>query len=204
MRYMRAVELLRMLTDECESAKNWPPEEPLLLEAYAFGDVLHGADPLDCVEIVLVLNLPPQEVVWGSTPHGTAWLADRLRVSKGGFCYWWRSHLDPVWNHYVREPVRFWSQDGPDENVLQALAERRFADLPSQMPSPAAYRDQIIAERDAALSRLREIHAAYWDNDWRRKHRGLGRYPEHELWEAVDGYLELRDAAAQSPADSEG
>ena len=43
-----------MLTDECESAKNWPPEEPLLLEAYAFGDVLRGADPLDCVEIVLV------------------------------------------------------------------------------------------------------------------------------------------------------
>jgi hypothetical protein len=193
-----------MLTDECESAKNWPPEEPLLLEAYAFGDVLRGADSLDCVEIVLVLNLPPQEVVWGSTPHGTAWLADRLRVSKGGFCYWWRSHLDPVWNHYVREPVRFWSQDGPDEDVLQALAERRFADLPRQAPSSAARHDQMIAERDAALSRLRGIHAAYWDNDWRREHRGLGRYPEHELWEAVDGYLELRDAAAQPPADSEG
>ena len=193
-----------MLTDECESAKNWPPEEPLLLEAYAFGDVLRGADPLDCVEIVLVLNLPPQEVVWGSTPHGTAWLADRLRISKGGFCYWWRSHLDPVWNHYVREPVRFWSQDGPDDSVLQALAERRFADLPRQVPSPATRHGQIIAERDAALGRLREIHAAYWDNDWRREHRGLGRYPEHELWEAVDGYLELRDAAAQPPADSEG
>ena len=193
-----------MLTDECESAKNWPPEEPLLLEAYAFGDVLRGADPLDCVEIVLVLNLPPQEVVWGSTPHGSAWLADRLRISKGGFCYWWRSHLDPVWNHYVREPVRFWSPDGPDENVLQALAERRFADLPRQVPSPAARHDQIISERDAALRRLREIHGAYWDNDWRREHRGLGRYPEHELWEAVDGYLELRDAAAQPPADSDG
>lgn len=193
-----------MLTDECESAKNWPPEEPLLLAAYAFGDVLRGADPLDCVEVVLVLNLPPQEVVWGSTPHGTAWLADRLRISKGGFCYWWRSHLDPVWNHYVREPVRFWSQDGPDEDVLQALTERRFADLPRQVPSPAARHDQIIGELDAALSHLREIRAAYWDNDWRREHRGLGRYPEHELWEAVDGYLELREAAAQSPADSEG
>jgi hypothetical protein len=193
-----------MLTDECESAKNWPPEEPLLLEAYAFGDVLRGADPLDCVEIVLVLNLPPQEVVWGSTPHGTAWLADRLRISKGGFCYWWRSHLDPVWNHYVREPVRFWSQDGPDQDVLQALTERRFADLPRQVPSLAARHDQIAGELDGALSHLREIRAAYWDNDWRREHRGLGRYPEHELWEAVDGYLELRDAAAQSPADSEG
>ena len=192
-----------MLTEECEAAKNWPSEKPLLLEAYAFGDVLSGTDPLDCVEIVLVLNLPPQEVVWGSTPHGTAWLADRLRVSKGGFCYWWRSHLDPVWNHYVREPVRFWSQDGPDENVLHALAERRFADLPRQVPSPAARQDQTIAERDGALNHLREIRAAYWDNDWRREHRGLGRYPEHDLWEAVDAYLELRDAAAESPADSD-
>jgi hypothetical protein len=61
----------------------------------------------------------------GSSPHGTVWLADHLRLSKGGFCYWWRSHLDPVWNHYVRDPVRFWSHDGPDQEVLRALEERR-------------------------------------------------------------------------------
>jgi hypothetical protein len=204
MRYRRAVEKLRILADECDAAKNPPPEEPFLLEAYCFGDVLRGADPLECVEVVLVLNLPPQEVVWGSTPHGTVWLSDRLRLSKGGFCYWWRSHLDPVANHYIREPVRFWSHGGPDEDVLQALAERRFADLPRLLPPTAASRDQLIRERDAALGLLRKVHASYWDNDWRREHRGLGRYPENELWDAVDGYLELRDAAAQSPADSNG
>jgi len=152
------------------------------------------------VEVVLVLNLPPQEVVWGTSPRGTEWLADRLRLSKGGYCYWWRSHLDPVWNHHVREPVRFWSHDGPDEDVLQALAERRFADLPRQEPSPAARGDQLAGEVDVALGHLREVHAGYWDRDWRREHRGLGRYPENELWEAVNAYLELRDAT-QSPAD---
>jgi hypothetical protein len=195
MRYRRAVEKLRILAEACESVKSWPPEDPFLLEAYAFGDVLRGADPLDCVEVVLVLNLPPQDVVWGSTPHGTVWLADRLRLSKGGFCYWWRSHLDPVWNHHVQDPVRFWSHDGPDEEVLQALAERRFGDLPRQAPSPRARREQVTDELGVALSHLRAVHASYWDDDWRREHRGLGRYPEHELWEAVDGYLELRDAA---------
>jgi hypothetical protein len=194
-RYRRAVEKLRILADACESIKGWPPEDPFLLEAYAFGDVLRGADPLECVEVVLVLNLPPQDVVWGSSPHGTVWLADRLRLSKGGFCYWWRSHLDPVWNHHVQDPVRFWSHDAPDEEVLQALAERRFGDLPRQAPSPRARREQVTGEQDAALSHLRAVHASYWDDDWRREHRGLGRYPEHELWEAVDGYLELRDAA---------
>jgi hypothetical protein len=203
MRYERAVEKLRMLAQACESAKNWPPEERFLLEAYAFGDVLRGTDPLECVEVVLVLNLPPQQVVWGSTPHGTAWLADSLRLSKGGYCYWWRSHLDPAWNHYVHDPVRIWSHDGPDEDVLQALAERRFADLPRQVPAPGARREQLIGERDTALGRLREVRAAYWERDWRREHRGLGRYPENELWEAVDSYLELLDAA-QSPADGDG
>jgi hypothetical protein len=32
-----------------------------------------------------------------------------------------------------------------------------------------------------------------------RMHRGLGRYPEHHPWEAVQGYLDVHDAA-ESPA----
>jgi hypothetical protein len=67
--------------------------------------------------------MPPEEVPWESSPHGTAWLADQLRLDKGGFTYWY----------------------------------------------------------------------------WRREHRGFGRYPEHHLWEAVEGYLDLYDAA--KPAD---
>ena len=128
MRYRRAVEKIRILAEACEDfSKRFPGEEPLLTEAYVFGGVLRGADPLEFVEVALVLNLPPDEVVWETTPRGTLWLADYLRLSKGGFAYFWRSHLDPVANHHIREPVRFWSLDGPDEDVLQALAERRLA-----------------------------------------------------------------------------
>ena len=67
MRYRRAVEKLQTLAEACEAVKGWPPEDPFLLEAWAFGDVLRGADPLECVEAVIVVNLPPQEVVWGRT-----------------------------------------------------------------------------------------------------------------------------------------
>jgi hypothetical protein len=194
MRYRRAVEKLRILAEACDSVKNWPPEDPFLVEAYVFGDVLEGADPLEFVEVALVLNLPPEEVPWGSSPHGTAWLEDRLRLDKGGFAYWWRSRLDPVGNHRIRGPVRFWSHAGPDEVVLQALAERRMDDLPRLAHSPQAQRERLASELAAALRRLRAVRDSYWDPGWRREHRGLGRYPEHELWQAVQGYLDLYDA----------
>lgn len=201
MRYRRAVEKLRLLAEACEEIKNWPPDEdPFLLEAYVFGDVLSGADPLEVVHVALVLNLPPDEVAWESEPDGAAWLGDRLRLSKGGFQYFWRSYLDPVWNHYIRGPVRFWSYDGPDEAVLTALGERRFGALQRLTPEPEVEREQVAAELNQALSRLRAVRDAYWDQQWRRDNRGSGRYPEHVLWEAVEGYLDLRDALLPPPA----
>lgn len=202
MRYQHAVVKLRDLARACEAAKNWPPGDPLLLEAYVFGDLLAGVDPLECVEVALVVNLPPQEVPWGSTPPGLVWLADRLGVSKGNYLFWWRSRMSPVWNHHIQGPVRFWSLYGADTAVLDALAQRRLGELPRQQPTPAVYRQQLAAELEIALNHLRSVYTAYWDSDWRRRHRGFARYPEHELWDAVDGYLELRDAA-DPPASSE-
>ncbi|TVZ06419.1 hypothetical protein EAS64_03075 [Trebonia kvetii] len=200
MRYKRAVEKLRLLAEGCEEIGFWPPwDEPYLLEMYAFGAVLEGADPLDEVQVAGVIRLPAEEVTWGSSPHGTEWLADRLRLSKGGFEYWWRSYLDPVWNHYIRSPVRIWSQDGIEDETLAALAERRFGELRRVVPDPVDERLQLRDDLDAALLHLRQVHGSYWDADWRREHRGMGRNPEHELWEAVEGYLDLISASRPAP-----
>src|SRR5258708_29699256 len=136
MRYARGVEELRLVGEACERFGAWPPwDESFLVEMYAFGDVLEGADPLEVVQVVGVINLPPEEVPWNSSPHGTEWLADEMRLSKGGYEYWWRSHLDPVWNHYIQGPVRIWSRAGTEEATLDALAERRVA-RPRRAGSP--------------------------------------------------------------------
>lgn len=195
MRYGRAVQKLRILADACQHTTNWPPEGPFLLEAYVFGAVLEGVDPVDQLEVAFVLDLPSEEVPWESHPDGADWLIRVLRLDKGGFAYWWRSRHDPVWNHHIRGPVRFWSVDGADEEVLTALAERRLDDLPRVTAEPTEVRARATAELDAALARLRDVHRNYWERDWRREHRGNYRYPENELWEAVEGYLDLLDAA---------
>jgi hypothetical protein len=128
MRYKRAAEKLRILAQTCERVKMfWSGTEPFLKAVYAFGEVVEGADPLEAVQVAVAINLPPEEVSWESSPEGTDWLTDELRLSKGGFLYFWQSYLDPVWNHYIRGPVRIWSVDGgPDEQVLSALGSGRF------------------------------------------------------------------------------
>jgi hypothetical protein len=89
-------------------------------------------------------------------PPGTEYLAESLRLSKGSYEYWWRSHRDPVWNHYIQRPVRIWSRDGVDEDTLAALASRRFGDLRRLAPDPEDERRQLLVEGDVALRRLRE------------------------------------------------
>ena len=90
MRYKRAVEKLRVLAEACERVKMfWFDTEPFLKAVYAFGEVVDGADPLDAVQVAVAINLSPEEVPWESSPEGTDWLANELRLSKGGFLYFW-------------------------------------------------------------------------------------------------------------------
>ncbi|MEO3874905.1 hypothetical protein ABGB18_39480 [Nonomuraea sp. B12E4] len=193
MRYRRAVERLRMLAEACEQTRRVPVDEPFLREAYVFGALLDGADPIEEIEVVFVLNLPPEEVTWGSHPPGTAWLVDFLRLDRGGVAFWWRSHQDPVGNPFIRGPVRFWSLDGVEKAVLDALGERRLDLARRVAPAAGQERAEAAGELRTALEHLRAVHGSYWDRRWRREHRGLGRYPEHHLWEAVQGYLDLLD-----------
>ena len=102
-----------------------------------------------------------------------------------------------------RGPVRVWSVDGgPDEQALAALEARDFGSLNRLVPDPVDERLQLRDDLDAALAHLREVRDRYWDHDWRREHRGYGRYPENELWEAVEGFLDLVDASRANKPDT--
>jgi hypothetical protein len=103
-----------------------------------------GADPLDAVQVTVAINLSAEEVPWESSPEGADWLANELRLSKGGFMYFWRSCLDPIWNHYIRGPVRVWSvDDGLHERALTALEARDSESLKRLIPEPADGRLQL-------------------------------------------------------------
>src|SRR5579872_5435563 len=80
----------------------------------------------------------------------------------------------------------------------RGAGRRDFGSLNRLVPESADERLQLRDDLDAALAHLREVRDRYWDHDWRREHRGYGRYPENELWEAVEGFLDLVDASRSS------
>ena len=101
----------------------------LAVTACGGGDDGAAADPTATGPVTVWLSNNAEEVAWGTQPPGTAWLVDFLELDKGGVAYVWRSREDPVANHHIREPVRFWSLDGIEEGVLAALAERRLDEV---------------------------------------------------------------------------
>jgi hypothetical protein len=105
-----------------------------------------------------------------------------------------------VGNHVIRRPLRIWSAaSGIEHQALKALARGQADQLRHAEPAAAQQQPQLAAEPDASLTHLREVDSAYWRRDWRGEHRRSGIYPEHHLWNAVHGYLDLRTALQRQP-----
>jgi hypothetical protein len=190
MRYDTAVRRLRTIAESCERP-NRLTDTPVLVAAYVFGDVLDAPAELPRVQVAFVIDCPPEEVTWFAEPPVGAGIVSLLDLEKAPVEWYWRPLVWPVWNHAIRGPVRFWSVAGPDEEVLEALGQRRFADLHRLVPTVDEELTQLEVELEASLTHLGRVVEGYWDREWRAEHKGLGWYPEDHLWRAAHGYLDL-------------
>jgi len=195
MRRNTAIKHLRTLAESCGTA-NRPSDEPVLVEVYAFGDVL---DPeigeLDWVRAALVLDMPADEVTWLALPTVHIWLTHHLRLDKVPVGAVRRPAVWPVWNHTIRRPLRIWSlEGGTDDPALAALAAGDVESLRLPDPSPEEEAEQLAEELHASLAHLRRIQESFHDREWRKAHKGFGTYQEDHLWHAVEGYLDLLGA----------
>jgi hypothetical protein len=198
MRYTTAVNRLRAIAEACD---RWGSVQDGLTEArltaaYAYGPVLErpGMD-LDLVRVALVIGLPAEELPWGAEPPECSSLASVLRLDKAPVLWRFRSSERPVWNHAIHRPLPVWTLEGVQSEALDSLAELRAEPFRLPEPSAAELTRQTQQEFVTSMAHLRTVRDRYWDDaDWRRAHRGGGRYPENHLWDAVNGYLDLLDA----------
>lgn len=173
-----------------DTAIGWPLEE-----LWVAGELLEGPESLEAGSIVLVLDVPPDELTWLAKHPTGEWVGSQLRLGKRPLFWAYRPSVWPVWNHRHRRVARFWSAEhGPHTDVLEFLAERQLNRLPVVEPTVEDLVHQLSEELTASRRHLRGVLDHYWDYDWRRDHKGRDETPEDHLWRAAQAVSEMEDA----------
>ena len=113
------VEMAEVATERMrlrETDIGWPLEE-----MWVTGELLGFAETLEAGAVVLVRDLPADDLSWLTLHPAGEWIGDQLRLGKRPLRWCYRPLTWPVWNHEHRRLVRFWSASGDlDLAVVEA------------------------------------------------------------------------------------
>lgn len=165
----------------------WPLEE-----MWVTGDLLGLTDTLEAGALVLVLDLPTDELPWLALHPAGEWVGEQLRLGKRPLLWCYRPLTWPVWNHEHRRLARFWSAAaGLDTTVIEALRSRRLDHLAAVEPTVDELVEQLREELAVSRRHLQTVLDSYWDHDWRRDHKGYDESPEDHLWRAASAVADI-------------
>jgi hypothetical protein len=182
------------VVDGLDRAATWP--ETMITAAFVFGGMLEDETDLDRIELAFVVAEPAEVVPWMARPARLEALAATLNFTKLPLSWRWRPAEWPVWNHEIERGLRVWTAEGGrDQAALDALATRRLEDVTLDAPASSdALIAELLVERDVGRRHLAAVTESFYDQDWRREHRGDGVHAEDHLWWATAAFLELDDA----------
>lgn len=188
----QATDLLRLRG----SSIPWPLEG-----MWAAGDLLGERSDLDAAVVVLMLDLPPEDLPWLAVHPTAEWVSDQLRLGKRPVIWYYRPRLWPAWNPAHRRVTRIWAAPtGSVEAAFVALEEGRVAGHAIVEPSLREMRDQAKVELEVSRPHLHGILDRYWDR--RDPQRDFG-FREDRLWRAAQGVRELEAMGASDTASLE-
>jgi hypothetical protein len=189
-----AISRLGDVLEGLDRAAEWPGQT--VTAAFVYGGMLDGETDVDRLDLAFVVAEPADAVPWLARPAHLEALAALLRFTKLPLSWRWRPAEWPVWNHEIERALRVWSADGGrDQPALDALAARRLDGATVDAPASSdALLAELLVERDVGRRHLATVTESFYDQAWRREHRGDGVHAEDHLWWATAGFLELDDA----------
>lgn len=186
--------LVRFATEATEElARPYPGDYPVI-SAWTVGDLLDPTtDTLNHPLVVLVLDVPANELPWLTWPTFLGYLNTVHRINKGGLGVYYRPAGWPAWNAEFRRAACFWTRDdGLDEKLIEDLHARRR--VPAVEPGHHEFAAQIRDELSVSRAYLDHVLDSFHERDWRDEHEGHDCYPEDHLWLAVAGYRDIEKA----------
>lgn len=196
MRHATAVRRLTAIAQRCQQVRSLWEVEDGLVAVYAFGGVLEPAEAtggsLEVVQVAFVVNAGPDVVAWGARPPRFAGLPYVLDLEKAPVDWYFRPAALPVSNHLIVRPLLIWSREhGVQQESLTAVAAGTAEALRPKAPRDGVLSRQLVEELAASRAYLERVRDRYWQRGWRSEHHAGGSYPEHHLWDATHGYLDL-------------
>ena len=175
-----ATDRLRLRTGEL----GWPLEE-----LWVAGALLESVDELDHGSVVLMIDLPTDDLPWLAVHPTAEWIGEQLRLGKRPLSWSYRPTAWPAWTYRDQRVARFWSAiDGLDQDAIEALRTGRTPEVIE--PGRDDLIGQLGVELGVAKTHLRSILHDYWDHDWRRASRHHAT-PEDQLWRAATAVTEI-------------
>lgn len=184
------VEMAEVATEQSQgsrSATGWP-----LTEMWVAGALLESSDEIDHGTVVLMIDLPPDELPWLAVHPTAEWVGEQLRLGKRPMWWTYRPTAWPAWTYRNQRVARFWSaSNGIETGLIDELRSGVVSDVIE--PDRAELVEQVGVELEVSKAHLRSILDQYWDHDWRRHNRSHTS-PEDQLWRAATAVTELEDA----------
>ena len=203
MKWSRAVHHLDELAHACaDMAKRPVTVFPLrVVQLWAYADVLTSQDDLDCLRVVLAVDVPVDDVAWLCPPQGAEHWSNATRLSQSPIVAMWRSTRAPVWNHHIRGPLLIWDESaGILVGALAALQDGTAETL--RLPEPTAGEMRARLEAELATNH-RALESAAANYEQRRFSPGRLEPVADALWRASAGYLDVLGASGSGPGRTE-
>ncbi len=187
------VEMAEVATEQLRLGRTpigWP-----LTEMWVAGALLESSDEIDHGTVVLMIDLPPDELPWLAAHPTAEWVGEQLRLGKRPMLWSYRPAAWPAWTYRDQRVARFWSaSNGIESGLIDELRSGVVSGLIE--PGRAELVEQVGVELEVSKAHLRSILAQYWDHDWRRNNRNHTS-PEDQLWRAATAVTELEDAHSE-------
>jgi hypothetical protein len=165
-----------------------------LAQLWAGGAILEDAERIDTYDVVLVLDAPATDVTWLALHPAGESISDRLRLTKVRATWFLRSTEHGVHNHRLRELVRVWTPDGPDDAVLDRLLRGELAPTDISRPPDDATMAAQFGDRAGAVPAAPRHDARQLPRPrLATRSQGLRRLPEDHLWRGAQAVREITD-----------
>jgi hypothetical protein len=187
------VEMAEVATEQLRLSRTpigWP-----LTEMWVAGALLESSDEIDHGTVVLMIDLPPDELPWLAAHPTAEWVGEQLRLGRRPMLWSYRPAAWPAWTYRDQRVARFWSaSNGIENDLIDELRSGVISGLVE--PDRAELVERVGVELEVSKAHLRSILAQYWDYDWRRNNRSHTS-PEDQLWRAATAVTELEEALTE-------